>query len=442
MKYSQSQNAAPITAASPPVAAAAGRRPLLALKLWYLFYFGAQFTQLFLPLILAKEMHFAPSVIGYLMAARRIIIFVGAPLFTWLCDVTLQHRTLLIIAHSAYYMCTLWLSQSYALRSVLAVIVLRELCVSGCEPTVNNAALATLQETPQQQHSGYGVLRLWGSVGWGVASVLGPYVASTWFDGNLRVILYTQVLIGAFVLYLVAFQLDLSRQLFQRQTLRKQMMANGRSNAQLMRALLRSAEVMYCMAAVFIQGVVLGVFQTTVFLYFSALGVDTRALGLSVLLSCGAEAVSFLNDSWFWRTFGGAQAGFDYGLLMSSLTMMCYCLVQFAPRRALAFVVVEVMNGGTYALFLSSALQMANQVAPSGMSSTAQGVLSALLYGVGPAVGALLSGVAYERVGAPVVYCALAAVQMMMLLARRALRLNLERADERERERGEMDSLL
>ncbi|CAN8069139.1 unnamed protein product [Agarophyton chilense] len=372
-------------------------------------------------------MHLSPSVIGYMMASRRLVIFVGAPVFTWLCDMTRRHRMLLLIAHMGYYTCTLVLAHVRSLHTVLAVIVLRELFISGCEPTVNNAAIATLEET-QKHRTGYGTLRLWGSVGWGLASVVGPYVSRLFFGGDLLVILYTQVLFGVGVLCVLAFALDLSPALFERQTRRKQLRSGGDAHGStrvMLRLLLSSPRVMYCMLTVLVQGVVLGVFQMTVFIYFSSLGVSTTSLGLSVFFSCGAEALTFFCDTWFWRRFGGAHAGFNYGLLMSSFTMVAYCVVQFMPNRSAAFVLVEVMNGGTYALFLTSALEITNQLAPATLNSTAQGVLCALFYGIGPAAGALLSGVGYERLGAPALYCGLALLQIMIVALPYALRIDL-----------------
>lgn len=381
---------------------------LLPYKLWYLFYFAAQFTQLFLPLILDRVMNFSPSTIGYMMGCRRLVIFFVAPIFTWICDLTLLHRILLTIAHTSYYFCTFILSRVRSIPAVLAVIIFREAFISGCEPSVNNAAIAKIEEVSPDRDS-YGKLRLWGSLGWGSASVLGSFAIDHFFAGNLVIILYLQIIIGVGVVSLTFFGLDLNPDLFIRQTERK------RSTGVVLDLVLRSPRAIFCAISVLVQGIVLGVLQMTIFIYFSSLGVSTSALGLSVFLSCGAEALLFFYDTKIWDQFGGPQSGFNIGLVASSVALAFYSLIQFSSYPTICFIMAEVFNGAIYALFFTSALAVTNEMAPPSLATSSQGALSSLYCGIGPAIGAVLSGVTYEAIGAPALYCILAVLQIFIL---------------------------
>lgn len=384
------------------------RSPLLAFKAWYLFYFAAQFTQLYLPLVLSEVMRYTPTTIGLVICLRRLVIFVVAPLFTYVCDRTHRHRPLLIATHICYYLCTYLLISARRLALVLPIILVREAFVSGCEPTVDNAAFATIEDAGGTA-AGYGRLRMFGSAGWGLASVLGSLLVDTVFGGNLVYVLHTQLALGLVVVAVVAFGLDLSPALFSRQNERK------KSSGVVLALILASPRAAFCAISVLTQGVVYGVIQMTLFIAFSRLGVSTSALGLSVLLACASEAVVFAFDRALWRRLGGPQAAFNVGLGLSSIALVLYALIPLTANPTPYLIAVEMLNGGTYALFLTSALAITNELAPPSLTTTAQGTLSAVYSGIGPAIGAGISGWLYEVFGAQVLYTGLAIVQLLVL---------------------------
>lgn len=397
-----------------------------ALRLWYLFYFAAQYTQLFLPLLLSSVFAFSPAQIGLLIALRRLIICVAAPPLTRLLDHTLQHRNVLLLAHAAYYLCSLLLTRVRALYAVAAVLAVRELCVAPCEPTIDNATVAKLRQL-RRPAADYGRLRFYGSLGWGVASVLGSLAVDRLFAGNLLPILYLQALLGVVVVALVAGPLDLSPELFLDQRLSKAAAELPAAPSvepdhhprapDALAQLLVSAPVLFCASAVTMQGVVLGVLQTSTFIYFNQLGVPTSALGLSVLLSCALEALVFLYTRRLWAFVGGADRAFVTGMLLSSVALVLYALVHLSPLLTTAFIVVETLNGGTYAMFLTASVTVVSELAPPHLATSAQGVLAALGNGLGPALGAVAVGLLYDRLGAPAIFMALAALQLVLVSA-------------------------
>lgn len=396
--------------------------PLPALRLWYLFYFAAQYTQLFLPLLLSSVFLYPPHQVGLLIALRRIIICVAAPLFTRLLDHTLLHRPLLLLAHVGYYLCSALLTRVRALRAVAAVLALRELFVSGCEPSVDNATVAKLRQL-NRPSADYARLRFYGSVGWGLASVLGSLAVDYLFTSNLLAILYLQLALGVVVVALVAGPMDLSPDLFVAQRVAK---AEHSPDPAALPALLTSPHVIFCACAVTMQGVVLGVLQTTTFIYFASLGVSTSALGVSVFLSCVLEAMLFLCTRPLWALLGGAAHALVYGMLLSSVALLLYALVHLSPHVTTCFIIVEALNGATYAMFLTASVAVVSDLAPPHLATSAQGLLAALANGLGPAVGAVLAGLLYDRVGAPALFLALAAFQLVLVTTSVALGVTVD----------------
>lgn len=500
-----------------PLSAASSSSPqhahhILGLRLWYFFYFAAQFTQLFLPLVLDKVMLLSSSTIGLLMCLRRFTIFLIAPLFAMLCDLTLMHRQLLTLAHFCYYSSTLLLTRVRSLSAITAVIIAREAFIAGCEPAVNTAAfakLASISKALQRSGDGgrqmdptskFGSLRLFGSLGWGITSLVVPLLCERWFGASLMPVLYAQVVLGIPVLLLVGMRLDLSPALFREARGLKPVTtaaADNKDNDNIAVVIDRRATessgnksdnadqthanyssipssttttttntsttiipsnsntntnpttnaaaaatatntpsppqpqpqsqpnsnpplspppttnnnermAILCVLAAFEQGVILGATQTTLLIYFAAVGVPVSIIGLSVLLGCLSEGAMFFGDSLIRRYYNSDKRFIQIGVIVNALSLLSYISVSHLPHsgwyRSGLVLGTEVIGGASYALFVSSMVQTANRVAPRKWLTGGQGIVTSVLYGVGPAVGALMSGWLYEKFGIGVLY--------------------------------------
>lgn len=393
---------------------------LTSFKLWYLFFYAAQCTQVFLPLLFSSTFLYSPSQIGVLMSLRRFLISFGAPIFTAFLDHTRLHQPLLLFTHIFYYFCSILLSclTKSPVIIVTVVLIIRELCVAGCEPSIDNATVAKLDQL-QLPTSHYGRIRFFGSIGWGVASVIGSILVDRVFNNNLLVILYIQVAIGTVAIALVAAYMDLSPELFKFQQERKaekQQQHEPQTLSSLL-SLLRSPRAVFCILAVMIQGMVVGTLQTTSLIYFSSRGVSTSALGLSVFLGCLTEGFVFFFSDGIWRLAGGPQGALQWDLLFSSFALILYSLSAFVHDSMIGiwFLLVAMLNGATYATFLTAAVGLVNELAPPGLATAAQGVLMGLGNGLGPCIGAVVSGGLFEYIGAPTEYAGLAFIQMGVL---------------------------
>lgn len=365
------------------------------------------------------------------MASRRLVLSFTAPLFTAICDQAFVHRPVLVFAHIAYYASSAFLTRLNSLAAVSVVILLREAFVSGCEPLLNNAALATIDDNSYQHNqTAFGSLRFYGSLGWGISSTLGPIITEYFFNGNLLTLLDIQVLLGIPVVLLIMFSVDLSPELFQRQAARLSeneppSEAQPSDNS----ALELSPLAIHAGLVAVTQGATLGALQTTSFIYFTSIPISPSALGIAVTLSCAAEAVLFFFDAPVIEMLGGSGATFILSAAANAFSLVLYTLVQFAPSPAIAFMLVEVFCGAAHALFLSAALDVAAKLAPPNRSSTAQGTLSSLLYGLGPAIGAFIAGISYEQMGAPMSYLILSVVQFIVTYLPYAFGVDLYQAE-------------
>lgn len=138
-----------------------------------LFSFSAQFAQFLLLLILKKSFSFTHAQVGYKNAPFRLIIFFFASLLNRLCYATLQYFLILLEIHTVYYLCSFILCHMRAAPALVTILLPVEAFKKICEATVYSAVFETLQTmTSSISSEAHGSFRRWGSLGWGLASLV------------------------------------------------------------------------------------------------------------------------------------------------------------------------------------------------------------------------------------------------------------------------------
>jgi PPP family 3-phenylpropionic acid transporter len=80
--------------------------------------------------------------------------------------------------------------------------------------------------------------------------------------------------------------------------------------------------------------------------------------------------------------------------------MLAYSLVR-APWLVL---IIQLMNGPTFAAAWVAGVALAAELAPEGLGATAQSMFSSTMMGLGGAVGAVAGGWLYENAGAAAMF--------------------------------------
>lgn len=368
------------------------------------------------------------------MSVRRIVVSLFAPLFSVLCDLTGAHRMLIITTLICYYCSTAVLSSLRSLVAVALTLFLRDAFLAGVEPSINAATLAKLYQVNERGHQSttFGDIRSFGSVGWGLMSFLVPVVCSYMFPQQPYVpILYSQVAMGVVVVLVTAFCVDLNQTLFSRYAVASVAeRADETDDAVLQSKQLTNTgfgrEIGYCLGATFLQGVVIGALQTTLFLYLAQLGLSKSVMGFSTLVAATFECAFFLlGGKWKSASLDDGRSSYNrdvsrmkIAISLNALMLLLYLSMASVPSGFLALGVLFLsvcLSGSCSALFLSSAISVASTSAPPEWRTGAQGVVQSVLYGVGPAVGAFISGMCMEKWGINVLYGGLAAADVAMV---------------------------
>jgi len=342
----------------------------------------------FLP-VYFQSLGFSKTQIGLLGSLQPFLSFIGGSAGTFVADKTRRHKLimLLCIFVAMLLRCSIFFVSSFLQAAFL--VLSAEIIGSPVFSLVDNGILGLLGN----QRNLYGRLRLWGAVGYGLAAVLvGLAVSKTTMAAAF-------IAHGAGLLIVtgVGLRFPKSPKALLEEKFHQQRLKSRREEALLIRVcvLFRSFEVVAFFITVFLMGQFMGTILNTLFLYLKELGASEFLMGLSITFTCVAEVPFFF---FYDRMLKYLKVrGFLY------LAFLCY-IIRFVYYSLLTdpWVVLpaELLHGLTYAGLWATCVLHANELAPSGMEATLQGLTTGAHWGLGVGAGSLFSGLMYDHLGA------------------------------------------
>jgi len=154
---------------------------------------------------------------------------------------------------------------------------------------------------------------------------------------------------------------------------------------------------------VFVSGIGDGVIEAFLFIRLKELGASGLLLGLARLQTCVAEVPAFIlagklyNSIGVWKTLSVTQVAYV-------VRFACYALL--VKNYLWLILLVELLNGLTFAVTWQASCQYAAEVAPPGTEATMQSLIEGLHWGLGSGLGALIAGYVYHWAGAVPLFAA------------------------------------
>lgn len=360
-------------------------RALLVPKAFYFCYYAASSSLLPFLALYYHELGLSGGQIGILVGLSPIVTWFAAPFWGALADNTRQHRTILtatIIASALAVALVGWASGFWWL--LLAVPLYAFFC-APIIPLVDNSVMTMLGERSRL----YGRQRVWGSIGWGVAAA-GAGLLVDRFGQGVSFYIYVFFFI---ILAVISTQFRMSSGVI------------GVPFWQGVRALAGNRAMIIFLVTVLFASMGSGIVNNYVFIYLKDLGATGSLLGISLTVATLSEMPVFFFAAPLLRIIGAR------GLLLLSLSAYVVRLIAytFLPPVWLVLV-INLLHGLTFAALWAAGVSHANEVAPTGMGATAQGLFTGVTMGLGAAVGALLGGLVYDSFGPLVLFRAGAAI--------------------------------
>ena len=366
-------------------------RPAFLICAYYFFYFGAVGCLAPYIAIYYQRVGLSGEQIGWLSGLGPIVLLLSGPLWGAIGDRFNLHRQLLPLATVGVIIPTLIMAHSARFGPLVVLVLLLSFFSTAIGPLMDSAALEISEITQVP----FGRLRIWGSIGFTlIATALGWLLK--WIGVEWLFYSYAACMAMA---ALVALPLP-ARQHHWRAPIQ-----------QGFQQLLAQPSFIIFLGAALLVGASIMAVSYFFPLHIKAIGGDTNLIGLANAVAALAEMPVLFRADTLLKRVGGLWAA----LVISTAAYVARWWFLASATTPAAILLLQLMHSVTFGLFLVASIAYVNAQAPKGLSATAQSLLIAAMWGVGPTLGAIGGGVIYARYGAPTLFRLASAVTVAAL---------------------------
>lgn len=322
--------------------------------------------------------------IGILTALPVLVLSSTTLVWGTIADKFRLHKKILIAALLLTPLAVLTIPRTTGFLALIPVILVYAVSTSPVVPLMDSMAL----EIAEANRTSYGQLRVWGSIGWSLSTLL---IGSLIEQSGIRIFFYTYAgVMGA--LFLLSF--------FQPARTRQQTVSFNQN----FRRFLRLDIIIFLLSVYLISttnGALYGFFS----IYMDSIGANESIIGLSWSLASVSEIPVMIFSALAIRRIGST------GLLKVSFTIyvLRWFLFAFIDQPGLALL-VQLLHGMTFGTFLVGSVTYMNERAPEGMGTTSQAVLNTVTFGLGSITGSLLGGYLVDNFSLSILFLVLSGI--------------------------------
>jgi PPP family 3-phenylpropionic acid transporter len=317
---------------------------------------------------------FSGAEIGLLTGISPLITFFGAPFWTRLADSTRRHHLImtLTMATGILAICLLPLLRAFA--PILITSLVLSFFLAPASSFADNSIMHTLGEKKEL----YGRIRLGGSIGFALAAPLaGIFVQNT----SLRAAFW---LAGS--MYVLAL---LVSQKFDHGTSGVKPAAQSGT-----RTLLADPRWILFLGIAFAGGLSMTAANNYFFPLMKELGAKESLMGIALSIGTILEFPVLFFGNRLIRLFK------PFGLFMIAMVFTGVRLILFGLNTSPDWIpLIQLLNGLSFPAMWMAGVAYAHERAPAGLTTTAQGMFSAMVFGIGSAAGGFLGGPLLEVLG-------------------------------------------
>jgi MFS family permease len=238
-------------------------------------------------------------------------------------------------------------------------------------------ALATQYVQTENKHS-FGSLRLWGSLGWAVASIGGGIVFSRI---SIKYIFPTSAVLFLFTLIFLS-------------TRRKKKTFRPHFQASSVKEIFKNRSLLLLCVLIALYGIACSPVNSYLNLYFTALNAGNNIVGYAYAIMATSELPFFIIGNRLLKKWGTERVI----LVAISIMLIRFVLYGFIPNTYLALA-VGALQGISLAFFLVGVVDYLHKLLPPGRHAIAQSLIWGLYIGLGLTSGNLLIGGLLDSIG-------------------------------------------
>ena len=350
--------------------------PYWRLSGFYFFYFA--FVGAFTPFwgLYLQSLEFNAFQIGVLMSLLQVTRIFAPNLWGWLADHTGRRVAVVQLAAllSLLFYLGVFIGDSFAW--MFAVMVLMSLFWSASLPLVEAITLGHLGVGGE----GYGRIRLWGSIGFIIAVIALGYVLDY---APVRALLW------------IVLGLKVGILLFSRKIPEPKIIPHH-TDDQPVWNILRRPDVAAFLVACFLMAAAHGVYYTFYSIYLVEHGYSKSVVGWLWALGVICEVLVFL-----WMPRMAARFGLWHILLVSfALAALRFFLIGWGVEYILIIIFAQVLHAASFGSFHAAAVALVHQYFRGKHQAKGQGLYTSISFGLGGTMGGLMSGYAWDPLGA------------------------------------------
>lgn len=347
-------------------------------KIWpftfYFLYFAAFASLLPYFVLFYQGLGFSGTQIGLLTGVPPLITLFGAPFLSGVADSTRRHRMIMGLGIAVAIGVMMIMPSLRAFAIVFIFIMIFNIFMSPVSSLADSATMSMLGE----ERAMYGRIRLGGTIGWGlVAPIAGTVVEN--YGLRLAFMIFSAIM---FINFFVSQKFSFGK------------VEGHETNHGGIRTLLAGRRWIFFLLISFLGGV--GIFSVASYLfpYMAELGANESQMGIALTISTLTELPVFFFGHRLVRRFGSYRL-FIIALVLIGIRSLLYGVVD-SPFQ---IYFVQAFSGMIFPVMWLAGVSYADENAPVGLKSTAQGVFSAMMFGFGSALGGFIGGLLLESVG-------------------------------------------
>ena len=321
--------------------------------------------------------------IGIIMGIPPVMVFLVQPLWGMAADRWGRHRTLLFAMFLASFVILGYIRNGGFWFFLLWTVIV----AFATNPIGTLIDSLILDYVKEQQDSSYGRFRMWGAIGWMVASPTVGWIITGRNITLLFPISMAVMLVGWFTGFL---RRDKS--------LRKGVIeqATWKNLSQVLRG---NWQLVTFLAVVFFYGVGSAPVWSFYGVYLDDIGASHGLKGFAFGLDALIELPFYFFSNVLVNRFGPRKV-LTFAISMFTIRLFLYSFIS-TPLLAVS---VELLHGLSYSLFIVSAVEYVNELVPPSWRATGQSLYAAACFGAGTLAGNTLSGYLYDQMPLQQVY--------------------------------------
>lgn len=362
-----------------------------ALRAYNYFYFSLLSIFIsFLPIYYTSQGLSAVE-IGIIIGAGALTGIISQPLWGMISDKfkTVKKVILLILLLSIGI--GLLLLQLSSFFSILLLTILLYFFFLPIDPLTESLNYRISQE----RGSSFGAIRMYGAIGYATSSLIVGYVVDAYGMSSLAILF---AIFGIATLFFCFLLPDATA-------------ARSPVSFRALGQFFAYRKTLWFFALVFLTALPHRMNDHFLGIAIQSLGGSTGLVGQAWFWNAVSEVLFFAISFWFLRK-------------MKEVTLIClaaafYTLRYFLCSLAVApeqIVALQLMQGFTFVIFYTAAIQYLYKIVPDEWKSTGQTVLAVLFFGISGMVGSLLGGWVLDRLGTSSLFLMMSALSFASLL--------------------------